>query len=99
MHMLRTAKRLGYRIEQCLTDTCVFGMMDSRGQAEVRMVLLYHVDDVMVNGLTSGIFELSAHLNESLKTNILGELTTHYRGITFLRHWERGLCSSTRCHA
>lgn len=64
-------------------------MVDPEDPTKVRTSPLCRADDLMVAGWNSDKVKLSAHLNESFETKLLGELT-HYSGCTFVRDWEKG---------
>ena len=82
----RTLNGLGF--EQSNIDPCVFRLASGRDK-RVEILLLCHVDDFMVAGSTEKLKSLVEKMNQSFKTNHLGELP-HYNGCAFVRDRKAG---------
>ena len=80
----KTLKGLGF--EQSLIDPCVFRLMDGD---EVRVLIVFHIDDMFVVGTETVQNKLAEDLNVHFLTKNLGELVW-YAGCEYRHDLEKG---------
>ena len=61
---------VGYALEQCKTDPCVFRLMNNE---TVILMVAVHGDDLFVAGRAKEVSEFHDALNNKFPTNIAGE--------------------------
>ena len=76
-----------YGMEQCMTDPCVFRLIQ---ESELVLVLTVHVYDMAVAGTRIEVNKLLVRLNKDFETNDLGELS-FFTGCTITQDPEKGL--------
>ena len=83
-HLTTCLLRLGF--EQCLTDVCVFRMIED---GRVTITAVVHVDDIFAVGQKERCDRLCVDLNRTIPVKNLGELKW-YGGCRYLRNRKRG---------
>ena len=83
-HLTTCFKILGF--EQCMTDVCVFRLIEDGGMAITAVV---HVDDIFAVGQKERCDRLCVDLNQAIPVKNLGDLKW-YGGCRYLRDRKRG---------
>ena len=83
-HLMTYLLRLGF--ERCLTDVCVFCLIED---GRVTITAVVHVDDIFAVGRKERCDRLCADLNRAIPVKNLGQLTW-YGGYRYSRVRERG---------
>ena len=78
---------VGYDLEQCKTNPCVFRLMKDE---TVILTVAAHVDELFVVGRAKGVAEFHDTLNKKKSTNMVGELKW-YTGCAFERNFKDGI--------
>ena len=83
-HLTTCLKRLGF--EQCMTDVCVFRLIEDR---RVAITAVVHVDDIFAVGQKERCDRLCVDLNQTIPVKNLGDLKW-YGGYRYSRDRKRG---------
>ena len=89
-HLTKCLLILGF--EQCLTDACVFRLIED---GRVTITAVVHVDDIFAVGRKERCDRLCADLNRAIPVKNLGQLTW-YGGYRYSRVRERGTLTISR---
>ena len=90
-HLAKCLKILGF--EQCMTDVCVFRLIEDHGRVAITAVV--HVDDIFAVGQKERCDRLCIDLNQTIPVKNLGDLKW-YGGCRYPRDRKRGTLTKSQ---